>query len=278
MTGRQVQSQVEVAGSLTGWGGEQITLVELFAGIGGFSAAFENFGVKTTGMVEIDPKCRSVLRKNFPEAALFDDVTKVSGNDLRATGFVPERGVLTGGWPCQDISIAGKQKGLAGSRSGLFWEVVRLLSELHPKWFILENVPRLLSINNGRDMGAVVAALGECGYGVAWRVLDAQYFGIPQRRRRIFFVGCFGDTGESAAEILFERESLRWNPQACEEQGKKNSTQTLQGFESCCGSCGGGLDIVGTLQTNQRGCPDTDSVAGGQLVVEHVRLPNNSKC
>lgn len=107
---------------------------------------------------------------------------------------------------CQDISIAGKGAGLSGDRSGLFWEIVRLLEELHPKWFILENVPRLLSINGGRDMATVVKALVDCGYGLAWRVLDAQHFGVPQRRRRVFIVGHLGGTGRTSAEILFERE------------------------------------------------------------------------
>ena len=186
-----------------------LTLVELFAGIGGFSCGFEQAGVKTTAMVEIDPAARQVLSARFPDAVLFDDVTKVSGDDIRATGFTPERGILTGGWPCQDISVAGRGAGLAGERSGLFSEVVRLLSDLQPKWFVLENVPRLLTINGGRDMGSVVGALAECGYGIAWRVLDASGFGVPQRRRRVFFVGNLGDTGERAAEILFEFEGLR---------------------------------------------------------------------
>jgi DNA (cytosine-5)-methyltransferase 1 len=95
---------------------------------------------------------------------------------------------------------------LAGKRSGLFWHIIRLLDELHPRWFVLENVPRFLSINGGRDMASVVGALADCGFGLSWRVLDAQYFGVPQRRRRLFIVGCFGDAGSASAEVLFERE------------------------------------------------------------------------
>lgn len=212
-----------------------LTLVELFAGIGGFSCAFERAGVKTVAAVEIDPAARSVFAKNFPNAALFDDVTKVGGDDLRAVGFIPERGIITGGWPCQDISVAGRGKGLAGERSGLFSEVVRLLEELHPRWFVLENVPRLLTINGGRDMGAVIGALAECGYGIGWRVLDAQYFGVPQRRRRIFIVGHRGGTGQSSGEILFEPEGLRGNFAEGDEAGPQVAAQTVTGVGNCCG-------------------------------------------
>lgn len=186
----------------------QLTHVDLFAGVGGFSLAFKRAGAKTVATVEIEKNCRNILGRHYPEAVQFDDIKNVSGDDLRSAGFIPERGVITGGFPCQDISIAGKGAGLAGDRSGLFWEIVRLLEELHPKWFILENVPRLLSINGGRDMGTVVKALADCGYGVAWRVLDAQYFGVPQRRRRIFIVGCLGDSGRAAAQVLFEPQGL----------------------------------------------------------------------
>ena len=184
-----------------------LTLVELFAGIGGFSCAFERAGVKTVAAVEINPAARSVLAKKFPDAALFHDVMKVGGDELRAVGFVPERGIITGGWPCQDISIAGRGAGLAGERSGLFDDVVRLLNDLQPRWFVLENVPRLLSINGGRDMGTVVGRLAECGYSFAWRVLDSAGFGVPQQRRRIFFVGHLGTNNGCAAEVLFESES-----------------------------------------------------------------------
>lgn len=243
-----------------------LTLVELFAGIGGFSCGFERAGVKTVAAVEIDHKAREVFARNFPDAALFDDVTKVGGDDLRAVGFVPERGIITGGWPCQDISIAGRGAGLAGERSGLFSEVVRLLGELQPRWFVLENVPRLLTINGGRDMGAVIGALAECGYGVAWRVLDASSFGIPQRRRRVFFVGHLGGTGHSSAEVLFEPESLRRDIAEGRETEPKAARKTSASSENC---CGGGLEVVGTLQTQPRGVPSTDEVAGGQLVVEH---------
>lgn len=212
-----------------------LTLVELFAGIGGFSCGFERAGVKTVAAVEIDPAARRIFSRHFPDAVLFDDVTKVGGDDLRAVGFVPERGIITGGWPCQDISVAGRGEGLAGERSGLFSEIVRLLVELQPRWFVLENVPRLLTINGGRDMGAVVGALAECGYGLAWRVLDASGFGVPQRRRRIFFVGHFGATGHSSAEVLFEPEGLSGDFAAGRKSGPQVAAETSAGLADCCG-------------------------------------------
>ena len=184
-----------------------LTVVSLFDGIGGFPLAFERAGARTVATVEIDKPAAAISKRHFPDAHQFDDVTKVTGNDLRAVGFVPERGVITAGFPCQDLSVAGKRAGLAGSRSGLWWDGVRLLDETRARWFLGENVPGLLSSNGGRDMGAVLGSLGELGYGFAHRVLDAQWFGVPQRRRRVFIVGHLGAPWSASAEVLFELES-----------------------------------------------------------------------
>jgi len=178
------------------------TAVSLFAGVGGFDLALERAGVKVVASVEWDKHAQNVLRKQFPNAQVFGDIQGVTGEQLRAAGFDPTDGIITGGFPCQDLSVAGKRAGLAGSRSGLFWEICRLLDETRTQTFILENVPGLLSSNNGRDMAVVIEALVERGYRIAWRVLDAQYFGVPQRRRRVFIVGCLGDAGRSPEEIL----------------------------------------------------------------------------
>lgn len=188
-----------------------VTAVSLFAGVGGFDLALERSGVDVVASVEIDKNARGVLAHRFPNSRLFEDVTKVSGSDLLSAGFQPRGGIVTGGFPCQDLSIAGRRAGLGGERSGLFFEIVRLLDELKPDWFILENVPGLLSSNGGRDMGIVVSSLVELGYGLAWRVLDAQFFGVPQRRRRVFIVGRFGDDGGTPSEILALFDSVRWD-------------------------------------------------------------------
>ena len=183
------------------------TAVSLFAGVGGFDLALERVGVKVVASVEIDKKAQSVLKKHFPHSTIFDDVTGVTGEQLRAAGFEPSTGIITGGFPCQDLSVAGKRAGLAGKRSGLFWEICRILDETGSQTVILENVPGLLSSNGGKDMAVVIEALVERGYRVGWRVLDAQYFGVPQRRKRVFIVGCLGDSGRSPEEILAIRES-----------------------------------------------------------------------
>jgi DNA (cytosine-5)-methyltransferase 1 len=184
-------------------GGKQVrTAVSLFAGVGGFDLALERNGVKVVASVEIDKKAQEVLKKHFPQSTIFGDITGVTGEQLIAAGFEPRNGIITGGFPCQDLSVAGKRAGLGGSRSGLFWEICRLLDETRAQNFILENVPGLLNSNNGADMAVVLEALVERGYRVAYRVLDAQHFGVPQRRRRVFIVGCLGDTGAAPEEIL----------------------------------------------------------------------------
>ena len=183
------------------------TAVSLFAGVGGFDLALERAGVKVVASVEIDKKAQEVLKKHFPDSTIFGDITGVTGEQLRAAGFEPENGIITGGFPCQDLSVAGKRAGLGGARSGLFWEICRLLDETRTQNFILENVPGLLSSNQGKDMAVVLEALVERGYRIAYRVLDAQHFGVPQRRRRVFIVGCLGDSGRSPGEILSISES-----------------------------------------------------------------------
>lgn len=114
------------------------------------------------------------------------------------------------GFPCQDISGANpKGKGLAGEKSSIFYECIRITRLFNPSWILIENVPRLLSINNGRDFGIVLQTLSESGYGYSWRILDSQYFGVAQRRKRLFIVGCFGR--ECPPEVLFEPQSHIWN-------------------------------------------------------------------
>lgn len=189
-----------------------LNAVSLFAGVGGIDLALHQAGIPTVAAVEIDNAARGVLAHRFPQTTLYTDVTKVEPDDLLAAGFVPRDGILTGGFPCQDLSVAGARAGLAGARSGLFWHIVRLAEALQPQWLLLENVPGLLSSNGGRDMGTVIGALVECGYGIAWRVLDAQHFGVPQRRRRVVIVGCLGDNGRASSSVLALAEGGRRDP------------------------------------------------------------------
>ena len=153
----------------------QPTIGSLFAGIGGFDVGFENAGYRTAWQVELNPINRAVLADRFPHARQFEDVRECGAHNLSAVD------VITAGFPCQDISIAGSHapRGLQGERSGLFWEVIRILKETQPRWVVLENVVNLLAVNDSRDFETVIRALADCGYVGFWRVLNAQYFGVP---------------------------------------------------------------------------------------------------
>jgi DNA (cytosine-5)-methyltransferase 1 len=201
-----------------------LTGVSLFAGVGGFDLAMQRQGVKVVASVEIDKKCNEVLAKHFPEATQFTDVTTVKGEDLINAGFTPSTGIITGGFPCQDLSVAGKRAGLAGARSGLFWEAARIVEETQSEYFILENVPGLLSSNKGADFGVVIGTMADLGYSIGWRVLDAQHFGVPQRRKRVFIVGRRATSG-GVAEILFKSEGLRRDP-ASSQQARQGTAST----------------------------------------------------
>jgi DNA (cytosine-5)-methyltransferase 1 len=174
----------------------------LFSGIGGFDLGFDRAGMTCAWQCEKDAAARGVLSRRFGMPVV-EDVRDVNRDS------VPPVDLICGGFPCQDVSIAGKRAGLAGERSGLWFEFHRVVAELRPQWVVVENVPGLLSSNRGSDFAVILRELVECGYGVAWRILDAQYFGVAQRRRRVFVVGSLGDG--RAAEVLFESESVPGN-------------------------------------------------------------------
>ena len=209
--------------------------LSLFSGIGGFDLAMERAGIDVVGMCEIDKHAQEVLKKHFPNATLHDDVKKVGKEQYERKSI----DVIVGGFPCQDLSIAGKRAGLAGERSGLWHEFARIIDELEPSWVVVENVPGLLSSNKGADLAVILQWLAQRGYGVCWRILDAQYFGVPQRRRRVFIVASFGNG--SSAEVLFESESLSRNPAESRKTGKAASgTFTVRS-----GKDGGGKGYLG---------------------------------
>lgn len=178
---------------------------ELFAGIGGFGLGLERAGARVAWQVEINEQARGVLARHWPGVARHEDVREVGAGTLEAVD------VVAGGFPCQDLSIAGRRAGLGGERSGLWWEFHRIVSELRPRWVFAENVPGLLSSNGGRDMGTVLGSLAQLGYGYAYRVLDARFFGLAQRRARVLIVGCLGDW-RRAAQVLLEPEGVRGDP------------------------------------------------------------------
>ncbi len=186
--------------------------ISLFSGIGGIDLAFERAGMSCQKQVEIDSHCQRVLKHHWPKIERTQDVTQEKGE---------KTDLVCGGFPCQDLSSNGKRAGLAGHRSGLFFEFARILEEATPLWFVVENVAGLLSSNEGRDMGTVLATLGDLGYGWAYRLLDSRSNGIPQARKRIYIVGRHKDT-QSSVKVLFDEKE---NGGTCKTSPRKTSSQ-----------------------------------------------------
>ena len=192
----------------------------LFSGIGGFDLGLERAGGEIVWQCEIERGARRVLAQHWPGVTCFGDV--------RGVDDVADVDVLVGGFPCQDVSLAGNRAGLAGERSGLFHQFIRLAGAITPRWLVIENVTGLLSSQRGRDMGTVLGCLADCGYGWAYRVLNAQYFGVAQRRRRVFIVGCAGDAAR-AASVLFEPQSCDGDTAPIREPGASVAALTANG-------------------------------------------------
>jgi len=172
---------------------EPLTVGSTFTGIGGADLGFEAAGFKIAWQCELDAWKRSVLAAHWPSIPIYEDVCDLGITDWRDN---PEPvDVMIGGFPCQDLSIAGKRKGFSGERSVLAFEFLRVAEYLKPRWLVLENVPGLLSSNKGLDFQRLLSEVVACGYGVGWRCLDARYFGVPQRRRRIFIVARRAEAG-----------------------------------------------------------------------------------
>jgi DNA (cytosine-5)-methyltransferase 1 len=174
------------------------------SGVEAASVAWHDLGWTPVGFSEIEPFPSAVLAHRFPEVRNYGDMTKYKEWDI-APGTVD---VLVGGTPCQSFSVAGLRKGLDDPRGNLMLVYLGLAEHLRVPWLVWENVPGVLSSNGGRDFGTFLGALGELGYRWSFRVLDAQHFGVPQRRRRVFVIAHLGD-GQHPAKVLFEPESLR---------------------------------------------------------------------
>lgn len=187
--------------------------VSLFSGIEAASVAWEGLGWEPVAFSEIDPFPCAVLAERFPAVPNLGDVKEIKWKRYRG-----KADLVVGGSPCQSFSIAGKREGLDGA-SGLMWEYVRCVREVRPRWLLWENVPGALSSSGGEDFRCLLEALEKLGYGLAWRVLDSQFFGVPQRRRRVFLVGHSGEVPRP--EVLFERESLRWDFASSKDKRKE---------------------------------------------------------
>ena len=180
-----------------------LTYISLCSGIEAASVAWLPLGWKPICFAEIDPFASLVLQKHYSDVPNVGDITKLDG-----TPFKDTVDVLIAGTPCQDFSTLGSKHGLAGEKSGLAYHFIRLVQEIKPKWFVWENVPGAFSTNQRRDFYTFIKALEECGYSLAWRVLNARHFGVAQQRRRIFLVGHLGDW-QAPTEVLFESEDLQ---------------------------------------------------------------------
>lgn len=175
------------------------------SGIEAASVAWEPLGWEPAWFSEIEAFPSAVLAHRFPAVPNLGDMTTLHERDEFKNGTVD---LLVGGTPCQSFSVAGLRRGFDDPRGNLALVFLRLASIARPRWIVWENVPGVLSSNGGRDFGSFLGALGQLGYGWSYRILDAQFFGVPQRRRRVFVVGCLGDE-RSAGAVLFERQSLR---------------------------------------------------------------------
>ena len=194
------------------------------SGIEAASSAWHPLGWEAVGFSEIEPFPSAVLQHHYPEVPNFGDMTNYREWNLGTDRL----DLLVGGTPCQSFSVAGLRKGLADPRGNLALVYCGMLDHFRPRWFVWENVPGVLSSHGGRDFGAFLGAVGELGYGFSYRVLDAQYFGVAQRRRRVFVVGHLGDWRHSAA-VLFERESLRRDTAPSRKAGEKAAPTVVQG-------------------------------------------------
>ena len=209
-----------------------LTHGSLFSGVGGFDLGFEAAGYDCKFQVEWDKHCQQVLAHRWPDVPRWGDVSEVNGADL------PPADVITYGFPCQDLSVAGKRAGLDGDRSNLFFQAVRIITEMReatngmaPTFAVAENVVGLLNADGGSAMARCLDALAEAGaVAIEWCVLDAQWFGVPQRRRRVFVAACFDSaTAGRCRDPLFPvGESCARNPSESNET-RQEVTSTLAG-------------------------------------------------
>jgi len=188
----------------------------LFSGVGGLDLGFERQGFSISWACDKERSCRKILAKHFPNATIYEDVRTIDPDKASPVD------VVIGGFPCQDLSTGGQRKGLAGERSGLFYEFIRIVRDMptRPSFVVVENVPGMLTSSNGRDFGIVLNEMVKqwSPKSIAWRTLDSRFFGVPQRRERVFVVADL--RGERAAEILDLNTDMRGDTRARTTNGK----------------------------------------------------------
>ena len=249
-------------------------VLSLFSGVGGFDMGLENAGMQTVFQCEWDKHCRTILDRHWPTVPKWDDVSTLTGEHILA--HAPVIDVVAWGSPCQDLSVAGKRAGLEGGRSGLFYEGIRIINELrkasngkYPRISIWENVYGALNSNKGEDFEAILKEMVEAGSLLCeWRVLDAQYFGVPQRRRRVFVVAVFDSATANRCPdpLLPVSEGLLWHSKtgATTRQSSAGTTSASVGSSRAII----GSDIVGPLAASDWKFPQQQQVHENKCVVE----------
>jgi DNA (cytosine-5)-methyltransferase 1 len=234
------------------------------SGIEAATVAWHPLGWQAVGYSEIEKFPSQVLAHHYPDVTNYGDMTKYKEWSIDSTVDL-----LVGGTPCQSFSVAGLRKGLDDPRGNLMLTYLAIADKFKPKWLVWENVPGVLSSNSGKDFGVFLGALGELGYGFAYRILDAQYFGVAQRRRRVFVVGYLGDW-RSAAAVLFERHSLSGDP-APSRQKRQGVTSSIKS------SSPNGDETIGTLMARDyKGVGNRDLEDGRGLVLNPIALAENT--
>jgi len=226
--------------------------ISVCSGIEAATMAWSPMGWKAQFFSEIEKFPSAVLKQRHQGVPNLGDMTKFKDWSNY------DADVLVGGTPCQSFSVAGLRKGLDDPRGNLMLTYLSIANRYRPQWLVWENVPGVLSSNGGKDFGTFLWALGELGYGFAYRVLDAQYFGVPQRRRRVFVVGCLGDWRRAAA-VLFERQTMDFNFEPKRNQQDEIYAFVPSAFTRGFGERPNNSGVIGTFQksgteTNQAVC------------------------
>jgi DNA (cytosine-5)-methyltransferase 1 len=254
-------------------------VLSLFSGVGGFDLGLEQAGMETVFQCEYDKQCLTVLEKHWPQVPRWNDVSTLTGEYILK--HAPVIDVIAWGSPCQDLSVAGKREGLEGSRSGLFHEGMRIIKELreltngqYPRISIWENVVGAVTSNGGNDFGVILDEMAKAGaLVIEWAVLDAQHFGVPQRRRRVFVTAIFDSATASRCPnpLLPVAQGVRGDTKT-RKQAREDATDAyaagIRADDSIIGS-----EIVGSLNTSDAKMISSQYVNENKCVVEpYVKL------
>jgi DNA (cytosine-5)-methyltransferase 1 len=252
-----------------GSGAILVKYLSVCSGIEAATMAWHHMGWQPVAFSDIEKFPSAVLAHHYPDVPNLGDMTQFEEWNLDSIDL------LVGGTPCQSFSVAGLRRGLADPRGNLMLTFLAIAQRQRPRWIVWENVPGVLSSNGGRDFGTFLGALGELGYGWAYRVLDAQWFGVAQRRRRVFVVGYLGDWRRAAA-VLFERESVSRNPAPSREKGQEVAGGSVPGVAGGCKNSKGvtwPAEVASTLSASfgsKLGLEDQHALGGAQLFVPDV--------